>query len=204
VTTDPARNAVFSSITTGTWTAFEALAGDLWEAALNANPQWGLLSGDVLRIRNLAGDAPQASEHIDREVAPNKASLFEMFQITSGSFDLSGKMGTLHRRQFQFCSLRGIREAFAAALSPVVQEVDVLLADNSLDALACLSNVLVHKAGVADDNDAKRLGRVCSTARVEPGSPVRLSRELVSAVIDLPLSIAVSLLKTVDSQIADR
>ena len=46
----------------GTWTAFEALAGDLWEAALNANPQWGLLAGDALHIRTLAGDAQQPGE----------------------------------------------------------------------------------------------------------------------------------------------
>jgi hypothetical protein len=112
------------------WLAFETLAGDLWEAALNANPAWARTFGSV--------------------------SLEEMHNLSQGTYDLRGKMGTLLRGRFQFCGLRGIREAYAAAFQREISAIDEVLAVPSLDSLAHARAQFLHHAGTIDESAASR------------------------------------------------
>jgi serine/threonine protein kinase len=200
--TGTALDAILSSMVVGSWTAFETLAGDLWEAALNANAKWGLLGGNATRIRALAGDAaPDGQQTVNRTLSP-QPTLAEMYIVTNGTYDLSGKMGTLHRPRFQFSTLREIRESYAAAFQPEVACVDSLLSNKALDVLQCVRNLLVQKAGIADEMDVTMCRQADTAATIEAGSRIRLDAAIVSHLIDPVIRIAESLLRGVDGQIA--
>ena len=88
------HEAWLGSQITGTWTAFEAMAGDLWEAALNYKPR---------ELAKLSG-----SKH------GKDSKQIGLDQIQRYNFDLSTHMGTIFvgTNKYQFDRLSGIREAY--------------------------------------------------------------------------------------------
>ena len=105
--------AILSSMILGTWTAFETLAGDLWETAINVHP------ADLAALRNNEGRISQkaAAETSQDDAAKGKESksvrLSSIDEITKGKFDLENRWGTIHRksRRFNLQTLGGIRAA---------------------------------------------------------------------------------------------
>jgi hypothetical protein len=115
------------------WTAFETLAGDLWEAALNAHPQ-GLsdLRGNRTRKSNDISDTRAEDDEIpDVSTAPDRqqgdqydgdendddeetvATLpIPRRLLQRRGYDLRDKMGTALKHEFRFISLGGIRRAY--------------------------------------------------------------------------------------------
>ena len=60
-------------------------------------------------------------------------------------------MGTVQREQLELDSLKGIREAYSRAFDkPFEKDIDESLADRDLDTLQAVRNLLVHRAGIAD------------------------------------------------------
>jgi hypothetical protein len=94
----PGFDAVLSASIVGTWTAIEALAGDLWEAALNTEPEI---------LAKLSG-AKQTKEG-DKKIDLN--------YIHKYGYKLTQVMGTILRDRFRFITLEGIKEAYDAAFS---------------------------------------------------------------------------------------
>jgi hypothetical protein len=145
---DEAIYATLCSQLTAGWTAFEALAGDLWEAALNASPiTLAGLNGSRSRIAKIAGKRPTE----DRDSEENGAFKLKVFQrLTKGTFNAERIMGTLLRENRRFDKLGGIREAYSLAFSKRHATIDSLLVDNALDKLNLVRNVILHKAGIVD------------------------------------------------------
>jgi hypothetical protein len=104
--------AILSSVIVQTWTAFETLAGDLWEAAINGHPS-GLaeLRGSAGRIWNaisarmktqdmpiVAASRPKPSQGGAKAEAESKQlPLDRAAELSEGTFNLSDKMGSLLR-----------------------------------------------------------------------------------------------------------
>jgi hypothetical protein len=144
-------NALMASVLTGSWTAFEVLAGDLWECALNVHPQGLSLLKGRLRDWNGGKEAPELP------TTPGKRSDDDGRQIPLSilqkyKHDLSEVMGTVLRQQKKvaFQSIWDIREAYAKAFSVDFAGVRDVVLHTSLKHLAAVRNVMVHKAGIAD------------------------------------------------------
>jgi hypothetical protein len=96
------------------WTAFETLAGDLWEAALNAHPRV-LASLDGKRRKRRKESEPDQGAEEPAKGAKGKAVPLALLQ--QHGYDLQDKMGTVLAGRFNFSRLEGIREAYQVAFS---------------------------------------------------------------------------------------
>lgn len=125
------------------WTAFEAMAEDLWEAALNAKP---------VILARLAGRKTSAPKQSDD---PKRIRLDWLYKY---KFNLSELMGTifLEEKRYTFDGLDGIREAYLDAFSIDQGEIEKIVTDKALDAISLIRNNLVHNAGIIDSKYLKR------------------------------------------------
>jgi hypothetical protein len=199
---DKGIHALFSVAIVHLWTAFETLAGDLWVAALNHHP-YGLarLSGTRGRIEKKSAIA--RSVHESNKTDDPKVSLREIEIITKGRFDLSLHMGDLLRGNFRFSTLAGIREAYSAAFSETekrwrTESLDKILADKSLDALASVRNLIVHRAGVADTEYVEAIRKGYAVPKLDLGQRLELDGETVRAFANATISSCTSLVIEVD------
>jgi hypothetical protein len=121
------------------WSAFETLAGDLWETALNCHPK------ELSQLKNNQTQ-PQNSQKDKSDGKSIKTWILEDYD-----YDLSSHMGTVLRDRFTFQSLKIIQEAYLSAF-PTSCGVGraSFWQDPSLKAVCALRNVIVHRAGVID------------------------------------------------------
>jgi hypothetical protein len=187
--------ALFSAHVTGTWTAIESMSGDLWEAALNSHPQiLASLRGSSGRISSLASGRQKSTEQSKRDQIESKSVSLNLIQMND--FDLREKMGTLLREKFEFSRLTNIREAYSCAFSEKADAIDSALSNKSLDCLSVVRNVLVHKAGFADAEYARRC-RILGAPVTEVGKPVLLDGEVIVSLIKPAIDSAKSLMRAV-------
>jgi hypothetical protein len=194
-------HTMFSSYITATWTAIEAMAADLWEAALNAHPA-GLsnLSGKSNRLRQTnkpSGFSPRTVE--------SGPKLVPLSFIQMHHFDVRQKMGTILRERFEFGRLDGIREAYASAFHEKSTQIDAALSNNALDSLSAVRNVIVHRAAIADAEYLKRAKRL--KVPIPPagiGAQVPLDGQVVVELIAPAISCASKLIGAVDDWIVQR
>lgn len=205
-----AIDAFLAAVIVNSWTAFETLAGDLWVSAINAHPH-GLsrLAGKEKRISFQAGVQKEPSESGGRrDEDDKKIPLNRIHDVTLGTFDLSSKMGDLLKGRVRFTSLWEIRRAYSLAFSDkidkkVTEAVDAALADNALDSLSLVRNVIVHKSGIADeeyDNERKRLPAV---PQVDKGQPISSDGDIVRCLVEPAARCSLSLLETIDAWLDD-
>src|SRR5215216_1665593 len=170
--------AFLAALVVNTWTAFETLSGDLWEAALNCHPkELAALTG---------GKAPKDD---DGKTVPLK-------MLQKFGFDLSKSMGTLLKeRNVHFDKLESIRENYGRAFGEGA--VTDALADKSLDSLKAVRNLLVHCAGVVDDRYLNRT-RSLAVPKAAANAPIELDGEIVSDLTKPVMTIGVVLLTRVD------
>lgn len=172
-------DAWLSGQVTATWTAFEALSEELWETALNLHPQ---------RLCGLSGKR-------DKSV--------ELWMLQKHGYDLSQSMGTVLKTKYGFDSLDGIRAGYADAFSDDAVDIQKMLTDKSLDALALVRNVIVHNGGVIDEPYLRRKSALPSGAIGSLGDSINLDGPLVSELITRPLQICGDLIVAVDSWLSE-
>lgn len=142
--------AVLRGMVTGMWTAFEVLASDLWEEALNAHPKG---------LAELKGKSPKSAQAPKgpftalgpEEGTRDSAKMVKLSYLQTHSYDLSKLMGTVLREKYNFQVLDGIRRAYTEAFDQSRAAVREAILDESLTALSAVRNVLVHRAGIVDD-----------------------------------------------------
>src|ERR1700733_14269712 len=165
-------DAMLSAAITGTWTAYETMAGDLWETALNIHPNTlAELRGKKKRHQNISPD----EDDDDKE---NKKSVL-LSEILRFQFDLRNNMGSVHRRQRLFDRLSGIREAYAQAFSKDYADIDKALAAQGIDALNAVRNLIVHRTGIVDDNYERKC-KYLPVPKAELGEPLLLDGEITT------------------------
>jgi hypothetical protein len=157
------HSSLYAAVLIWGWTAFETMAADLWEAAVNAHVGGlsRLIGKPRNRIAKLAGMEPrrgrpdpsaQDTSGQDADRTGMKVDLNVIHEVTKGRLNtLESHMGTILRDEFSFISLDGIRKAYSSAFHEHSTSVDAALAGKSLDRLSAVRNVLVHSAGKADE-----------------------------------------------------
>ena len=118
--TNDARGQIqglYRSIIVLGWTAFEAMAGDLWVSALNTCPaELAQLTGTPNRVSKMAS-ARLTPAQSGLQGKSKTVDLNDIQRLTRGSYDLSSRMGDLLKDRFKFIALKGIREAYSSAFS---------------------------------------------------------------------------------------
>jgi hypothetical protein len=170
----------------GTWTAFEAMTEDLWEAALNTKPAI---------LAKLAGQKKSKQKIGDD---PKRIRLDWLFQH---KFDLSQHMGTifLEEKRYSFDRLDDIRVAYLDAFSEGHDQIEQIINDKALDAISFIRNNLVHNGGIIDSKYHKRSSDLPSDALGEIGTPILIDGELVAKIISPVIKHGHDLIVAVDS-----
>jgi hypothetical protein len=202
---------LLSAMLTGTWTAFETLAGDLWETALNLHPK-GLanLDGSASRITGKAKDRRRRSRHIietggggDDSKIKKQIELRKFSEATDGTFNLGTQMGSYHRTHSNvaFDSLWAIRAAYSCAFNKRRTAVDDALSDPSLDVLSLVRNVLVHRSGVVDDKYLLAVRNVRNAPRAALNAPLSFNGDRVAKLIKPVIATSLKLISAVDAEV---
>jgi hypothetical protein len=158
------------------------MAQDLWEVALNAHPRTlSELRGRKNRFaKKRRGDAETEQTDIEEGAESKKVDL-NFIQLHD--YDLREKMGTVLKRKFSFDRLEGVREAYACAFSQKSDRIDELLGESCLDELSSLRNVLVHRAGYADET-YMRQSKHLDVPKVNLGDKILLDGEIVFPLLE--------------------
>jgi hypothetical protein len=148
--------AYYASLVTTTWTTFEILAGDLWEATLNGHPKiLAELRGSRKRLFRSGSDEEPAWEDQDDPLSKDIRTV-PLQEILRHEFRIEDKMGSVLRTRRRFDHLAGIKEAYALAFSRKSENIDAILRQNAFEALNAVRNLIVHRAGIVDDTYDKK------------------------------------------------
>jgi hypothetical protein len=175
----PARALLFAG-TASAWAAFECAAKDAWIAALNlrplqlAQPAFGSLPEDV------GGEGISG-----RQIGVGL--------LARHGFDLRDKLGTLLAPKFDFTSVSGIRAAYSAAFGKQADHGNAL-ADPALGVLEATRHLIVHRAGLIDEEYRRRTGDTTPA-----GQSLRLNAPRVSELANAAVSAGCKLLGAVDT-----
>jgi hypothetical protein len=198
-----------ASLLTGTWTAFEAMAGDLWVATLNAHPEsLARLSGKPeKRISEMAGAKVEKSKggsEEGEEDGEKVLSLNRIHDVTRGDYNLSSRMGEVLKGRYNFSRLSVIRQAYSQAFDPkkvargVVDSIDAALADKALDALSAVRNMIVHRGSVADAEYVEKSKRLPTAPKLALKEQLKLDGEVVKSLIEPVVACSLNLIGTID------
>jgi hypothetical protein len=170
-------SSIFSSMIIGAWTAFEALAEDLWVACVNGN----------LRLAFIALDAEPSQGDSDQDVERKhrvKFSLPLRF-LQKPDFDIKAQMGTVLRSKWNFDRKDEAADAYLKIFREKGKELKEIFESNDLRWLSAVRNVLIHNGGVADEEFLKLVKNHDRLKDVTPGTEIpldgALTAELVSA-----------------------
>ncbi|HEV8070354.1 MAG TPA: hypothetical protein VGP76_21750 [Planctomycetaceae bacterium] len=197
-----AVEGLMASMLIGTWTAFETLASDLWEEALNCHPQaLAALSGDPSSWQNDNSSEGKRDEQKSGGGSGDKSLSLGLIQghIT----DLFQQLGTLLRYRYSFQTLPVIRKAYGQAFSKDFEEIRGILVDTSFDHLAGTRNILVHRAGKADSKFQSQTRDCAHFSQIQDGDLVVLNGIIVADIMSKAITQAVKLLIAVDKWICD-
>jgi len=186
----PARGGfegVLTGSIVGTWTAIEALAGDLWEAALNAEPEiLSKLKGQVRREKG--------KNESDKQLDLNSVHRY--------NFVMRKVMGTILRKRFAFTLLDGIVEAYEAAFSKDGTAVLAVIKDRALFRLSCVRNVIVHRGGLVDEEFHTKMKKEARFSGLQIGETITIDGEVTNELIGPAVRCGVKLIEEVDQWLA--
>ncbi len=174
------------------WTAFEVMAGDLWETAINTCPD------SLARLQGSRWGKFDTKDSKSSLKDENSSKKIDLDVISENGFDLSCKMGTVLREKFNFSVLGGIREAYAKAFDTRREGIEKAINDDSLDYLAATRNMLVHTGGRADKKFCERVSRHGELSRYMQGERVNLTADLVVRLVNAASKTGSLLITNVD------
>jgi len=165
------------AIVIGAWTAFEALAADLWIAAVNARPN------------NLGKAAARSKKRIS------------IHEIARHEFEIKNHMGEILRRRYRWGSLEKIQRAYATAF---VQNKRILRPFRTpyLHVLNQCRNLLVHKGGIIDQKFHDNVSGIPELKDEPVGSVLHFDGELICKLAKAARKASFSLLFATDRWLA--
>jgi hypothetical protein len=174
-----AADAWLSAQLTGTWTAFEAMAEELWINALNLHPRG---------LAELKGAKKGSSE--DKKV--------DLKWLQMHDYDLSSKMGFVLSKRYSFDKLDEIRNAYNDAFGDDENIISTIISNRDLDALALTRHVIVHNGGIMDAEYLKRKSVLPSAILGNAGDHLRLDGEVVAMLMTPVMQLGWHLIAAVD------
>ncbi len=156
------------ALTSSAWAVFECAAKDSWIAALNCRP--------LQLAQPTLMELPK-----EPTVAGITGKQIEVGLLARYGFDLRDKLGTLLAPKFDFTSVSGMQFAFAAAFQGV-PDIEQLLTDPKLSILEATRHLIVHRAGVIDEEYRRRTKELAATGQQLLISDVRATELANSAV----------------------
>jgi hypothetical protein len=166
---------------TGSWTAFETLAGDVWIAAVNARPR-GLV----------AGMKPESKE--------DGTKWMSFDTLRKHRFDLTAVMGNVlaESKKVSFRTLDEIRKSYKIAFNGTVEIVNSI-SGRDLDALHAVRNAIVHRGGYVDKMFRDRMERDPYWSQFQVGDELPIDGEKAASLTDTSIKAAVGLIRIVDN-----
>src|SRR5579864_5644027 len=173
------------------WSAFETLAGDLWEEAVNAHPR--ILANMRAGVRaNTRGT--------------QESKTLPMRFLEMHGYDIKNKMGTIlieHRGPFQ--TLDKIADAYqstfprgaCSASSPEFWK------NPDVRSACAIRNLIIHQAGVIDEDFSKQHRGDPRLSGYKPGERFALDGELMRKILPGLYLFAGELIRSVDTWIHD-
>jgi hypothetical protein len=127
------------------WTAFEATIKSLWAYSLDNYPK--LFINEVLRHKG------------STEVAGIDGKSISIGLLAKYDFNISNCLGSVMNEKFDFTSISGIKKALNALLGDN-ETIQSSFNDPSLTQLEITRNLIVHSAGIIDNDYLKRTSRI--------------------------------------------
>ena len=171
------------------WTAFEVLAQELWENVINEHPH---------HLAGLDGKSGPVTMPPSKKDAGKQVSLNV---LRENGYDLSHAMGTVLKEKFNFTVLDEVRRAYISAFASDRDEIERIISDKSLDALAAMRHMIVHRAGVIDKDfmdDSNGLSVLAAIRSLGLKQPVLIDGDLVRVLVEPVLNCGSALIYEVD------
>lgn len=112
-------------------------------------------------------------------------------------------MGTLLKGEFNFQNLDSIRKAYSLAFYTNSTKVDVALSDKHIDALGQVRHLLIHRAGIVDQEYLDKIKGLPAPS-CQAGLAIDIDGTLCYNLLSNVLSQCIDLLCSVDSWILAR
>jgi hypothetical protein len=132
---------LYSAGVSGSWTALECVATDLWVTALNEEP----MTLAQTAISSLEGQEP--GDLTSKQIPVGLAARH--------GFDLRRCLGTVLKSKFDFTGVSGIQRAYKVFI-PNDEFIEKVLAQPELGELEATRHVIVHRAGRVDEEFLRR------------------------------------------------
>jgi hypothetical protein len=181
--------AMFSAMIVGSWTAFNALASDLWITAFNNLPaKFKGLPGCTTRIHDQRNGT---QNHSPATLPLSQAKI----AWTGAELVIAGEVS--------FSGLRATRKSYSRLFSdtfqfPETEHVDSALADARLDAVSVTRNVLIHNAGIADGMYVKQSSGCPSLPALRAGDPLIIDGHITQEMVHVIVDLGSKLIKTIE------
>src|SRR5579862_1945794 len=173
-------DAWLSAQITGTWTAFEALAEEIWIAAVNAHPRG---------LAELSGAKRGGGEE----------KKIDLPDLQKYGYDLSTHMGTVLSRRYSFDRIEDVRRAYQEASFDGDATINEIITDRALDALSLTRHVIVHNGGIIDDQLLRRKSDLPPAILGDIGDPLPLTGPITSDLVSPVMQRGWDLISAVDS-----
>jgi hypothetical protein len=184
-------DTIFFAMTIGAWTAFETLAGDLWEQCLNARPRLGFVALD-------AEPAPTDDE-ATKEAKRTRRFSIPVNLLRKWNYNVRNRMGSLTRSKWTFTRRAEALDAYVKAFGKAEQHrFNAIFESNGLKWLAATRHCLVHRGGIADSDFRKQVTGHKTLGAIKERAPIVLSGDLVKEFVEEVVVQSADLIAFVD------
>jgi len=173
-------DALVRSCVASAWAILESVARDAWIDALNSRPN--PLGQRAIGL--LPGNAPAEDEISRRHISVGL--------LARHNFDLRACLGTVLAPKFDFSGVSGIRVAYRVAFEDA-SHFEAALADPLLQELEATRHVIVHRAGVIDDEFHRRV-----STRGSVGSRLQLTEDDARHFVNAAVRVGNRVLQLLD------
>ena len=191
---------------TSTWTAFEAMAADLWEAALNIHPQ-GLASLNApLRHHHKIKPRKERDREYDSDQNDNvqkrgdDKTIF-LRKLHDNNYDIQHKMGSILKYKYSFNTLWNVRKAYLDAFGEDSTDVYDAIMHATFDKLSALRNVIVHNACICDADYMQDQNNIGGLPKAEKGCKVNINGSYANDLLIVNQVYCKHLIQCVDNWI---
>lgn len=165
------------------WTIFEAFSKDLWKYILNKQPQKFI--NHLLKSKSSSLN----------EIEGINGKQISISLLSKFNFDLSNNLGDILAPKYDFTSARGIKTAYKDLLNLDIIEL-AFLNDEQISQLEITRHLIVHNAGIIDEDYLKRT----TNKNEKLNDEIIISHEDASKMINSSVESVVGLISIIEDR----